>query len=630
MNLDDLKALIKATPISQIIGQYLDMHKQGSGFLAVCPFHDDHDPSMQINDNRNMFMCFVDQTGGDAITFVKEYKKCGYVEALRDICEKMGWNFDDYNEKSKANPKKQLAKKLLKNSTLIYEKLGHSDNHSEFPEFLKQRGISVENAKKYELGFSPKHNVFLNYLESIKDQKERTMALQVAFEVGLIKQNLQTKQYYDTFRERIMFPIWDQYGNVTAFTSRMTKEYQKAKYMNSKDSFMFNKKNILYGLHLAKDKMRERDRVIIVEGNMDQLSLYINGFEESVAIMGVAMSENSVNILKSYTNNFYLCTDNDPAGFKAAERINDLLIQKGYLAKIVDLAPYKDPDDLICEIGKIAFEERLQNAKLMIDLQIEMIIPDEIPEVVDRKIEILQSAYRILAPLKSDLRATERIVALSKELGLETSKEQILQSYQDFLKNLSNRNTPQQPATTTELNIEEPAPINMEPQYIQEVTPKYAEVNHAELLFIEKCIVTPELFEWPETEEILEIIDQNEVKEIVLELKNFFFEFDEQSYHAAVERIVQDANYDKKIREHIGVTLFKKESSHTPKFEKTEIPKLINNLKEEKLKLKKKGLREEHARTSEQSKAQELLSKIMEVDRQIQNLKKEKFKNISQ
>jgi DNA primase len=645
MALDDLKALIKSTPISQIIGQYISVEKKGTNFVAVCPFHDDHDPSMQINDNRGMFMCFVDQLGGDAIKFVTEYRKCNYIEALKDICDKMGWNWDDYQEQKKVNPRKQMAKRLMKSSNFIYQKTANAENCEVFKGFLKNRNVSPENGKKYELGYSPKHNVFLNFLESIKDPKEKKEAFATAFEIGLIKQN-QQGQYYDTFRERIMFPIWDQYGNVTAYTSRATKEYQKAKYMNSKDSFMFNKKNILYGLHLAKDKIRERDRVVLVEGNMDQLTLHINGFEETVAIMGVALGETSANVLTSFTHNFYLCLDNDQAGLKAAERVHDLIIKKGIIGKYVDLSPYKDPDDFINGLGKIAFEQRLQDAKLMIDLQIDLLMPEELPEVVDRKIEILQNAYKVLAPLKMDLRATERIVALSKKLGLETSKDQILSSYQDFLAGVPKETSV--PALSQNLAPQPPPPMD-ESQYIQELIPPgmhedfepsepEEEVNSAHLKLIEICILNPEVFEWDEMQEILEIIDQNRVKELVLELKNFYFEFDEQSYNTAIEKLVSNVPSDGRppsqtelqIREHVGVSLFKKESSHTPKIEKQELSKLLNSLKEEQLKNQKKNLRVAHKNAREHAEAETLLQKIIDIDRELQDLKKDKHKFLSQ
>ena len=138
MAIDDLKTLIKSTPISQIIGQYISVEKKGTNFVAVCPFHDDHDPSMQINDNRNMFMCFVDQLGGDAIKFVTEYRKCNYIEALKDICDKMGWNWDDYQEQKKVNPRKQMAKRLMKSSNFIYQKTSNSPDCEVFKEFLKK------------------------------------------------------------------------------------------------------------------------------------------------------------------------------------------------------------------------------------------------------------------------------------------------------------------------------------------------------------------------------------------------------------------------------------------------------------------------------------------------------------
>ena len=314
---------------------------------------------------------------------------------------------------------------------------------------------------------------------------------------------------------------------------------------------------------------------------MDQLTLYINGFEESVAIMGVALGETSANVLTSFTHNFYLCLDNDQAGLKAAERVHDLLIKKGIISKYVDLSPYKDPDDFINGLGKIAFEQRLREAKLMIDLQIDLLMPEELPEVVDRKIEILQKVYHVLAPLKMDLRATERIVALSNKIGLETSKDQIISNYQRFLAGSPRETTV--PALSQNLAPQPPPPMN-ENQYIQELISAETqidqvpldnelEVNNAHLRLVEVCILNPEVFEWNEMQEILEIIDQNKVKELVLELKNFYFEFDEQSYNTAIEKLVSNSSRegrvttpaDIKIREHVGVSLFKRESSYTPK-----------------------------------------------------------------
>nr|MBP9681195.1 DNA primase [Bacteriovorax sp.] len=421
MSLDELKLKIKEeVPISSVIGNYIPIKKSGSSMISLCPFHSDSKPSMHINDSKKIFKCFACDAAGDAIAFVMKYRNLDYVDALKEICQKQGINFDSYQEEKKSNPKMDMAKKILTKTAQLYRRTATTHRFSPYDEFIKKRGLNEEIAALYSLGFSPAKNSICDYLSSIPNEKERTFALSIAEELGLIKRDRHNQEsHYDTFRDRIIFPIWDQFGQVIGFTSRAIREDQKAKYMNSIDSFVFNKRNILYGFHLAKNAIRDKDAVILVEGNMDQIALYNNGFQNTVAVMGIALGTHSLERLIGITKNIYLALDTDNAGFTAMERINRQLATHGVVAKYLEFSPEKDPDEFLQKQGPLAFQEKLDNALPAFDILLNKMIPEKLPEVLDRKLEILNHAFEMMSPLRSHLAATERVVSLAKRLGLK-------------------------------------------------------------------------------------------------------------------------------------------------------------------------------------------------------------------
>ena len=331
LTLADLKQkIVDEVPITAVVGDYLSLTRRGTSTLAVCPFHDDHSPSMNISDERKRYKCFACGAGGNAIDFVINYKNMDFMDAMKEISEKHGINFDDYVQKKNKSPKVEMAEKILEKTTLVYRKLAETGHFAPFNDFITNRGLNKKVADTFKLGFAPNNSSVTDYLNSIKSEADRKFALETAVEIGLIRVSDPSKapagakdrSHYDTFRDRIIFPIWDHYGHVVGFQSRAIHDYQKAKYMHSKESFVFKKPNILYGLHLAKKAIRAKEAVILVEGNMDMISLYAKGFENCVAVMGTAMGDASLNALKGMTKNFYFALDNDAAGFKAATRFN--------------------------------------------------------------------------------------------------------------------------------------------------------------------------------------------------------------------------------------------------------------------------------------------------------------------
>lgn len=427
-----LKEKIKGDlPISTVISHYLSIKYSGSSGLALCPFHSDTKPSMQVNDSKKMYKCFACNNGGDAIAFVMKFRNLNFIEALKEISHNNGIDFESYLPEKKLDPRLSLAHKVLNKACSIFHQNATSGENCVFNEFKKERNLSDEIIDGYRIGISTDKDAIYKWITEIENSKDQELTLNIALELGLIKNK--TDGIHDVFKNRIMIPIMSPDSLVVGFTSRATRDDQKAKYMNSVQSFVFNKSNILYGLNLAKRAIREKDAVILVEGNMDQIALFDNGFQNTVAVMGTALGETSLERLISMTKNIYVAFDSDAGGFDAMVRINRQLASKGIIAKHIDLYPEIDPEDFVRIHGKEALQSKIEDAIPVIDVLLREITPDKIPEVVDRKLDLLKKFFEILGPLGLSLHATERVVNLASNVGLKSTSEQIIKNYEKYL-----------------------------------------------------------------------------------------------------------------------------------------------------------------------------------------------------
>ncbi len=637
MSLEDLKQRIKEIPISSIIGNYLSIKRSGSSLLSLCPFHNDSKPSMNINDSKQIFKCFACNAAGDGISFVMKHRKLEFVDAMKEICEKQGINFDSYQEEKRSNPKMDIAKKILTRAALIYRKTASSGQFPAYNQFIKNRGLNEEIATTYSLGFAPNKNSITDYLGTIPNEKERSFALTVATDLGLIRKDRQDPNaHYDTFRDRIIFPIWDQTGQVIGFTSRATREDQKAKYMNSVDSFIFNKRNILYGFHLAKNAIREKDAVILVEGNMDQIAMYNHGFTHSVAIMGTAFGVPSMERILSFTKNVYLAFDSDTAGFLAMERANKMLAEKGVIAKYLEFSPQKDPDDYLKAQGALALQEKIENAQPAFDVLLQKIIPEKLPEVLDRKLELLQKAFEVLSPLKNDLSATERVVAFAKRLGLKSDSAQIMGNYQEYLnKHAEKAKLP----TVKKVVVEEPImdeemmdyagdmptsslENHSENPFIEEHSPPQIFLSKMEKLLLQEVVQLPSLLSSDKMHEILDLITNDEVKKYIGKIRKITMEVDDGEYEAVVLNLTNSPEYSIDLRETVTSAFYNFKPREVDS--KTKV-KIIHDLKvklqTEQLKFKRDEIKKLQLTCESEEMMTSLLNQLLEIEKNIQSLK---------
>ncbi|MFG1482992.1 DNA primase [Halobacteriovorax sp. HFRX-2_2] len=621
--------IVNEIPISDLIERYgVHLVRKGNNLYGVCPFHDDTNPSMSVVNDKKIYKCFSCGAGHSHFDFVMNLQSMEFIEAMKDICDKFGIDFDSYTNTKEKSKEFIYAEKILKVATTIYFQSGRNLKPEQYLDFLKNRNLSNEIADLYQLGFAPKKNSIYDYICSLP-AKDRGEILQAALKIGIVKYNADNKSHYDTFRERIMFPIWDHYGKVIGFTSRRIHEYQHAKYMNSIESFIFNKRNLLYGLHLAKSFIRKRDSVIIVEGNMDQIANYKKGFENSVAIMGTALGDNSLRTLKSMTKNIYLSLDNDEAGFKASQRANRQFLESGIIPKFVDLNPHKDPDDFLEKEGIIAYQDRIDNAVPFIDYEFSKILPDRKIEILDEKLALLRQAFDLVSPLGKDLNAIERLVGWAKQLNLESSKESIIENYENFLKDEKSQTF--KPAV-----VEETPPMEMHaPEYDEDYMASFVEsdanempimdeveapISRTEKTLLLAIVEHPDCLEYDEMTDLLDFMHSDRVKEYVLNLKNLIFEIDEREF----KNFALSSSSKYGLHEIIDDGIRNKYKGI--KLEKERAVKIIKDLK---AKLERVSLEEESDRlviekgnVTTQTELTELNTKIIEIRKKLHALKK--------
>ena len=601
----DLKAKIKETPISTIIGSYISLNKRGRRSMGLCPFHDDSRPSLSVDDNKNMFMCFVCQTGGDVFTFVEKYKNLDFKGALKELAGFLNLPYEEYRPR-KLSPKEEKTLKLLDYVAKFYQNLAQTKYSSPFSLFLKKRGLSSQTAETFSLGFAPAQDYIGQYLTKISDQTKRKIAVDLALETGLIWRD-RFGGIRDTFRERIIFPIRDMEGAVVGFGGRLLGDGKQVKYLNSRESFIFNKKKLCYGFNFAKNFIKKKDAVILVEGYMDMISLYQNGFEHSVALMGVGMSDYSLCILKSLTEHFYLGMDGDEAGFKANARIDDLCLKRGIIPLFLDYSPHKDPDEFLVQEGSAVLCERMASASAFIDLRLNQAFPQKIPALPDQKLAVLRKLFALITPLGDKMTATERLVGLAERLGLKSDKDTIIAEYREYLK----KNTKK--AFRIEIKKEGVATLSSKNTF---------KLARTDQILLKELILCPNLLIHEKILKILDFSGNNEVQLILSSIKDFYCDIDCNAYPSFVLEALNKGGYSLKLKEIIGGLLFGyRPVDITEKKMDQLMADLKKRLRMEQLKEKRAKLGEDRARCENEQGENSLIRELHAIDKQMELIK---------
>jgi DNA primase len=343
--------------ILDVVSGYVKLQKKGSSYFGLCPFHNEKSPSFSVTPSKQMYYCFGCGAGGNVYTFVMQYENYDFVEAVKMLAERAGVELPEENNDAESRRASDLRKTLLeinKKAAYFYcYKLRQEDGRLGH-QYLTGRELSEETIKKFGLGYAGKYRDELyRYL------KNEGYGDEVLRESGLITFD-EARGVYDKFFNRVMFPIMDVNSRVIGFGGRVMGEGEP-KYLNSPETKVFEKSRNLYGLNIARTS--RKPYMIICEGYMDVISMHQAGFQNAVASLGTAFTSGHASLLKRYTEEVMLCYDSDGAGVKAALRAIPICKSAGLRVKVINMKPYKDPDEFIKNLGQEAFEERIQEAQ---------------------------------------------------------------------------------------------------------------------------------------------------------------------------------------------------------------------------------------------------------------------------
>jgi DNA primase len=413
--------------IVDVVSSYIKLEKAGKNFKANCPFHNEKTPSFFVSPDRGSYHCFGCQVGGDIFSFVEMFEGTDFFGALQILADRAGVVIEK-KDLQKSDDKNNLYS-IMEKATIYFQ--NNLSKETKVIEYLEKRGISKQSIKFFRIGFAPKG--WQGLVDSFKDVVQEDL-----LKVGLVKKSEKTDGFYDTFRSRIMFPIFDTAGRVIAFSGRIFEgDDKEAKYLNSPDSILFNKSRILYGYFQARDSIRKNNFAVLVEGQTDLIMSHQAGFRNTVATSGTALTIDHLNLIKRMTSNLVLAFDQDKAGISSMSKGAIEAIRLGFDVKIVSLPEGADPAEIILESPE-KWREAIRNSKHVIDFHINLLQRQnfdnrkfklEVGKVALPYIKVIQNSIdqnHFISQIANLLNVTEESIAEELDkIDIEVSSENI-------------------------------------------------------------------------------------------------------------------------------------------------------------------------------------------------------------
>lgn len=352
----------RSVNIVDVVSDYIPVEQKGRNYFALCPFHDDHNPSMSISPDKQIYTCFVCGAHGNVFNFVMDYEHVSFIDAVKMIGRRVGVNIDlpTHYKKPKEKGIEDLYN-IYDIANKFYQNNLSTKEGSDAREYLSNRDFKEDVIKEFGIGLSLNNKLSSMLLK--KYDKDILIRSGICNESG--------GNIFDAFTERIMFPLWDIDGNVVGFSGRIYKTKDSSKYVNSKESDIFKKGKLIYNYHRAKEEVRKKKFVLVVEGFMDVIALYKVGIKNVVAMMGTAVTNEQANLLKRLSTNIFLCFDGDSAGNMATMSCANELTKVGITPKVIRLPENLDPDEYIKKYGSDNFNDYLDNPKSLIDYKMD-------------------------------------------------------------------------------------------------------------------------------------------------------------------------------------------------------------------------------------------------------------------
>ena len=360
---DVINEIRSKTNIVDVISKYVPLIKNGKNYFGVCPFHDDHSPSMSVSEEKQIYTCFSCGASGNVFTFISEYDHISFIEAVQLLGEELGY---DLGARVSNNQEQSEDYKIYDLAVKFYQNNLHSSMGRNALKYLDDRKIDRQTIKKFGIGLSLSKSSLTDIMLSKNYKLDKLVSLGLSTDMG-----------NDLFLNRIMFPLYDLNGRVVAFSGRIYNIKDSSKYVNTKETNIFKKGNILYNYHRARELLKKNDYVLIMEGFMDVIRASTIDVNNCVATMGTAFTKNHASIVRKMTDNIILCFDGDKAGEDATVSAIKVLEEVGIEPKIIRLEDNMDPDDYILSKGKDAFLNKINKAISVVEFKMDLLRRDK-------------------------------------------------------------------------------------------------------------------------------------------------------------------------------------------------------------------------------------------------------------
>lgn len=398
-----IKEIKESNDIVDVISSYIPLIQKGKNYFAVCPFHDDHSPSMSVSPDKQIFRCFTCGTSGNVITFVQEYLKVSFIEAVDILAKNAGINVK-IDKEEKQNPNKELYD-IYKLAVAYYKNNLNSKMGERARKYLDKRQLDKETIDYFDIG--------LSLDEGLVNSLSKKYSLSELRKIGLSNSNNR-----DLFKNRIMFTIKDNNGNPVGFSARRYIENSEAKYINTMDSPIFKKSEIMYNFYRAKDFIRKQHEIIISEGQMEIIRMHTIGIDNAVALMGTSFTKEHFNIIKSLKCAVVLNLDQDDAGKRATISIGDELIKNGISVSVIVYDGSKDADEYIIKYGKDAFISAYNNKVSFIDFKLNYLKNNKDLNNATELSSYINESIKAINEIDDDILREIKIKQLSEEYGI--------------------------------------------------------------------------------------------------------------------------------------------------------------------------------------------------------------------
>jgi DNA primase len=425
--MDQVAQIREKIDIVSFLSEYLTLKKAGRNFKAVCPFHNEKTPSLVISPERQIWHCFGCGKGGDVYSFLMEYEKLEFPEALRFLAKRAGVELVSRNFEGVLTSKKERLYQInsLAKEYYHYVLTKHPAGKQALA-YVKNRGIDDKVIETFALGFSPpRGNALVKYLVDKKRfAKEEIIDAGLAFQsFGRFRTSEGKGDLVDFFRGRLMFPLFDHRDNVVGFSGRiLTSTEETSKYINTRETIIYHKGEHIYGLNATKDAIRRSEQAIIVEGEFDVLSCFQNGVANVVAVKGTALTEQQVNLLARFTKKITFCFDGDKAGQNAIKRSLSVVEKKGITPTVIEIPGQKDPDEAISE-NAVAFKMAVKADVSVYEYLLTRALSSVDTETADGKKKVSDEVLPFIAQISNEIIKEHYLKKLAS--GLDTTYESI-------------------------------------------------------------------------------------------------------------------------------------------------------------------------------------------------------------